>query len=493
MRGNHLLEKMELVDEKYVEEAGRERAAVVKPRAGWKLALIAAVLVLAIAAVPIGILIANRASGGGPAPMPFTDAQSESKETGTDVLPTQSGDPTKPSDQATPSDPTQPSDHTQPTATTTETPQPTTTGGCEQEELFAGYVGSLFSDTYEDNGTKIYVKVALPSLDALKYTTIDVPDGGRAFVYRMNNVGKPLDGSEFTDFINGLKDKLSTALSQRIDLPDYRADDERLRASTGYSGNYVVDFYQYPLYATANFGVLGEDAGALTVDGLTVVIDQRLSDEEIIASLSDVKAKLCALYGRNFEDAKVVRSYSTHADVPLTTLKVIFFNESDHPLTAMVADRITDRIELTFKNYDHGNSSRVSDGELDYVDVRFVYFRVPVDEFIIGIDRTGEELLSLDEAKELLKKGYVFGAHACPQCMAEQPEVDFGEYDAVRLTYVDGFPFYAFYKKIGDLPNGCEQYARTLVTAVRVSGLEEYFEAQTAFHTVFPTSETHGE
>lgn len=53
-----------------------------------------------------------------------------------------------------------------------------------------------------------------------------------------------------------------------------------------------------------------------------------------------------------------------------------------------------------------------------------------------------------------------------------------------------GIPFYTFYKKIRQDEDGFVQYAKTMVPAIEVSGLEEYFYAQMETHRepiVIPT------
>ena len=98
-------------------------------------------------------------------------------------------------------------------------------------------------------------------------------------------------------------------------------------------------------------------------------------------------------------------------------------------------------------------------------------------------------MISLEEAEDLLYGGYVFGGHVCSLCMAMQDPIDFENYDHVGLEYVqdsaysnEALPFYAFYKYIGDAPNGNKTYAKTYVPAIKVSGYEEYFESQEQYH-----------
>ena len=85
----------------------------------------------------------------------------------------------------------------------------------------------------------------------------------------------------------------------------------------------------------------------------------------------------------------------------------------------------------------------------------------------------------------MLEKGYVF-APGCEACISMQPGVDFSDYDYVSFEYLQDaeagsnwvLPFYAFYKKIKDNPNGTVTYAKTYVCAMEVPGLEAYFNSQ---------------
>ena len=76
----------------------------------------------------------------------------------------------------------------------------------------------------------------------------------------------------------------------------------------------------------------------------------------------------------------------------------------------------------------------------------------------------------------------VFGSVDCARYVAE------GGYDAVelacygKLLFGAQTPVYAFYKYLGVANNGNEIYVFTYVPAIEVSGLQEYFESQTATH-----------
>ena len=115
----------------------------------------------------------------------------------------------------------------------------------------------------------------------------------------------------------------------------------------------------------------------------------------------------------------------------------------------------------------------------------YEYFKNPNESY----DIEGKaKMISLEEAEKLLDKGYVFGGHSCKLCMAEQPEVDFSDYECVDIEYVRGvenniyIPFYAFYKYIGETSYGMPTYAKTYVPAVKVDGLDKYFKNQISEH-----------
>lgn len=102
------------------------------------------------------------------------------------------------------------------------------------------------------------------------------------------------------------------------------------------------------------------------------------------------------------------------------------------------------------------------------------------------------ELISLEEAEELLHKGYIFSRTSCPVCSANNPEVDFSDYDAVEVIYRNAgaeyeIPVYAFYKDLGmkeynDGSGTYRAYARVCVPAVEIDGLEEWFARRAALH-----------
>lgn len=92
------------------------------------------------------------------------------------------------------------------------------------------------------------------------------------------------------------------------------------------------------------------------------------------------------------------------------------------------------------------------------------------------------KVISVKEAREMIEKGYFFGGHSCPICMAQNEPVDFNDEVYVDLIYMDGstkglsIPYYAFYQYIGKLENGMDEYAAIYVPAVKVEGMDKYFK-----------------
>ena len=141
---------------------------------------------------------------------------------------------------------------------------------------------------------------------------------------------------------------------------------------------------------------------------------------------------------------------------------------------------------ISFDNYSNYAGDTVSDGILTKAVIYYSKARDNSDEYSLAAKI---KTISLQEAEALLYKGYVFGGHSCPLCMAMQDKISFEDYDYVDIQYVFGYdyaldkptfslPFYAFYKKIGTSENGNSIYAQTYVSAVKVSGYDEYFEDQ---------------
>jgi len=421
VRGALLLDKMELIDERFVTEAGGERAKALRHKR--MIVLVAAVLALVIIAAPTVILIANKTIGG---------------------------------------------------------------------DYSASYVGGLFPGTYDSVGTNRYAKVYVPDISALKYDGGDLPEGQTITVYKRDVSGKAIDMKELQCFVDERLPGLSAALGYEIAVKEYKTFEESIisyAALATSDGGYALSAYQNSIN---NSIVLSKrEDSVLVFGGETVAVDVRLTDEELAKALEPLRKKLCDAFGVDFSDMKILKEYSYYSAALLKSLMITFYSKNEHPLNDCVDLRAGSCIELYFVIDEDGNEPPESDGTLWRVSPRFIRcisLRVPAEKYFRAEKEC--DLISLEEAEELLKKGYVFDGHSCPLCMASQQPVDFEDYDAVRFKSVDGFPFYAFYKKIEDLPNGCIEYARTLVPAVRVVDLEEYFESQEPKHSFYAQFDT---
>ena len=212
------------------------------------------------------------------------------------------------------------------------------------------------------------------------------------------------------------------------------------------------------------------------------------TDEQIKEKLKDTLSFVCASFGKEYSNAKICRYYSQEQ---LETIRIYLYSpeETVFPPNFSKAPMTADYILLTF--YTNWGSGTYCDwgGSKDeaFLSEVSVYKAIkPWGEYY-GVNAKAK-MLTLDDAERLLEKGYVFGGHSCPLCMAAQPEVDFSDYSYVDIEYVYNesgelcIPFYAFYKYIGEAEQGIKTYAKTYVPAIEVSGYEEYFESQKGKH-----------
>ena len=133
---------------------------------------------------------------------------------------------------------------------------------------------------------------------------------------------------------------------------------------------------------------------------------------------------------------------------------------------------LIDYICIYFDNYDNGDGMPVSDSILQVVTIDYREYRTDVNDRYALVAQAKQ--LTRAEAERLLRKGYVLDT-ACPTCSSRQAEVTFDSYDFVSLEYRSFIPVYAFYKIIGNAPNGNTTYAKVYVPAIEIDGYEEYF------------------
>lgn len=315
-------------------------------------------------------------------------------------------------------------------------------------------------------------------------------------IYQADSKGKTINKKEFECFIQQYIEPLAKATG--LSVPDYEIEEK------DWELNDSEDSKFYDLYVEANEDHYFDGAQTSTkqsiginpkstakdiyLDGEPIAVDQTQSNEEIIASLSNIRKKFGKIFGENFTHTKVIRYYNGYSSTGVSNLIVYFYNEADHPLNSLRNTPFSNYVSLYFDNFRNFEGDFVSNDRLTKVDIEYVQMRSePCKQ--IGIAKS----MPLQKAEELLAQGYCFMAHACPLCAEQQEAIEFTEYDFVSIKYIfesnsndskplRGVPFYVFYKYIGDASNGNRTYAFTYVPAVEVSGLEEYFQNQIQNH-----------
>ena len=221
----------------------------------------------------------------------------------------------------------------------------------------------------------------------------------------------------------------------------------------------------------------------MNINGNIVSLSESDTDEQIKDILRPAIDYICGTLGKKYDSIKISRRYS-YDQLHEITIYLYNLEETTFPSNFPNYASRLNSVKLIF----HADLSGNWDGEADKVYLLNIdFYEMVGDPSELCYVKSKARMLSLEEAEELLEKGYVFGGHSCPLCMAEQPEVDFSEYTCVNLEYVSGggiiVPFYAFYKYIGETEHGIGTYAKTYVPAVEVSGLENYFNLQTNKHS----------
>lgn len=363
-------------------------------------------------------------------------------------------------------------------------------------EAIEGFFPEYFSDGVATNSyTKVYFPddqfLHLNPLTEQKYLPL----------YQRNVLSFEEDEEAFREFLDTILPKLFASLE--ISIPRYEIERRKFfqdgltitfpELDSPYMSAAQTD-RRYSIYLYHTYSENRE----ITLDGEIVQIDQRLSDQEIIASLSSVREKLCNVFGESFPDTKIIRRYYEYDAEGIT---VYFYDKSAHPLNEFQVNPVSDSISLEFHYDENSEDDIATDGIRKASNIIYSRSRGTMAQKYSMI--TATERISLEEAEALLYNGYVFGGHSCPLCMAEQEKVDFEGYDFVSMEYLfryyyntdrevpsTGIPFYAFYKQIGTAENGNLIYAKTYVPAIPVSGYTEYFEKQKENHGKYTFPET---
>ena len=340
--------------------------------------------------------------------------------------------------------------------------------------------------------TNSYTKVYVPDSEYLYIE--DIPDDDYLEIYQRVNQTKELNEAELQSFIDSFIPKLAESLGASVPNLTIKKNkintDNRLSASTSQFGLYSISVDQNETTNSVSFRRYKDDR-QIVIAGETLQIDQRLSDEEILASIQSIKNKLFDIFNVSFSDAKIIRKFGPDSKYVVEQVYIYLYNEDAHFLNSIDDIPISDFISIRFDNISNYAGDIVSDSILSVSHVSYGKRRVDMNNSYTLIAKA--KRISINEAENLLYKGYVFGGHSCPLCMAEQEKVSFDGYDFVGIEHRFGkyketdensvsIPFYVFYKNIGTSENGNTIYAKTYVPAIEIGGYEEYFRNQEQKH-----------
>ncbi len=225
-------------------------------------------------------------------------------------------------------------------------------------------------------------------------------------------------------------------------------------------------------YKFQKFSLGGSEEYAIYIDDKTIILPEDVSYDEVYGIAIEWLPHCQEYFGFEYSDIKVNKSDST------VRYEIIYYDS-----TAIYPYFVNGKPIIYTNSYVRLQiGSNI--GNSDIITLMLVSYKAENDSFYEG---ESYNTISLQEAEKMLNNGYVFGGHTCRLCMQEQEKVDFSDYDHVGIEYVqkatyeeftnEYYPFYAFYKEIGD-----GLFARTYVPAFRVSGLEEFFESQESKH-----------
>ncbi len=332
--------------------------------------------------------------------------------------------------------------------------------------------------------TSNYTEVYRP--EARPFKLDPIPDAEYLPIYSQVPAELPYDEQEYIQFRDFILPRLAEGLGLDVNM---LTSDDRFCEDDGFQTTYdnndlALLFYQTnkniftsaPGYNRVSF--LTYDGGQLLLDGRKIELDPSQSEEEILTSLEWVKLRLFQIFGVSYDSASVSIGYTDLTDNGCSSVTVTYFNETAGPYPPL--DYIN--INVDYQSI-YGSTTK------ENYTVNYLQSRIPQGH-ISYKEEASCRRISLEEAEKLLYKGYVFGNHACPMCMAAQEKVSFKGYDYVGFEYIydpyddapRAVPFYAFYKKIGVAKNGNLIYAKTYVCAVEVSGLDAYYRSQSTNH-----------
>lgn len=332
--------------------------------------------------------------------------------------------------------------------------------------------------------TNAYQKIKVKSSNELRIYTIPNTEYIPIYETKLSN----LDEDELLEFTNRIIPKFEELFGYKLEcyynvkhdttFTDSISIECKSKIESKNDTQLVIEIEQRRDYYRISFdyNARKKDAIPLKLDGKDLISNSEMSEEERYTSHSAVRDIFCELFGIKlpYHDFRVRGT--------------TFYSGITHP-----TENYSKVYAEDYYNYDnlltlYGGISHKYD-----VNMSLKIYRKDIADFCPEIARA--KMLTLEEAEKFLYKGYVFGGHSCPNCMAAQEKVDFEGYDYVGLEYVFGkseayydtfgVPFYVFYKLIETEEfetHTVYTYAKTYVPAIKVRGLDKYFEMQKEKH-----------
>ena len=352
--------------------------------------------------------------------------------------------------------------------------------------LNANKVGSVFDSTTDGNGTNQYTEIYTSAPKYLNLTPLPIAD--YLPIYSTKN-SQPSE-KYLQEFLNKYLDAATVFFgvnSKRYTITQVDGlNDSVFYTAKVNAGKQSVSFIAQDNWLRFTNHIMGDER--MIINGSRISILESDTDEQIKEKLKDTIEYICTSFSKQYSNIKICRSYS-YNQMEKITIYLYSPEESIFPSNFSESPMTSNYISLEFYT-DWGSGSLYdwsgSKNEAFLINISLYETLEKWNEYY-NVDAKSK-MLTLEEAEQLLKKGYVFGGHSCDLCMAVQPEVDFSSYTYVDIEYVSNknrdiyIPFYAFYKYMREYKNGIIVYAKTYVPAVQVSGYDEYFESQKINH-----------
>lgn len=297
---------------------------------------------------------------------------------------------------------------------------------------------------------------------------VDLPTEAYLSVYTGADPKKELNKEEFEDWMERIWPKVAASLGVASSQYTIVQPNSRKISAEFQEKELSLKAEQWgveqKLYARSK-------GTAICLDGKPLQITVNVDDwDDLSRGISQIRDQVCRMFG--------LPNWDMNIGVPAgESLSVYIADKSAHPFNRYRNNnsRVTDYVSLIFQPA--GNAPMQGTVTLNCVSVGYMDFRVEPEELFPEVGKA--RCLSVAEAAELLKKGYVFGGTVrCCECAKR--EADLSTFEYVCLNYRNGFPFYIFYVKAER--DGVLMSYQYAVPAIEVFGMEEQFAANSQNH-----------